>query len=139
MDGNDVIAMYAATRYALDEMASGGGPFFIEAVTYRMGAHTTSDDPTRYRTDDEVATWEARDPLARLRAHLEQRGELDGEFRAAVDAEAAEMTARTRTALVALTAGPFEEIFEDIYASANSQVERDRADRAAYVQRGGAA
>ena len=135
VDGNDLLAMYAATRYALDEMA-GGGPFLIEAVTYRMGAHTTSDDPTRYRTDAEVAEWEAKDPIARVRAHLESVGEIDGEFAAQVDAEAAEMTARTRTALVGLTAGPFEEIFDGVYASPHAHVERDRAERAAYVQRG---
>ena len=136
VDGNDLLATYAATRYALDEMAGGGGPFLIEAVTYRMGAHTTSDDPTRYRTDGEVAEWAAKDPIARLRAYLEQQGEFDGEFAAQVDEDAAEMTARTRTALIAAAAGPFEEIFDGVYASPHSQVDRDRAERAAYLQRG---
>ena len=68
VDGNDVLAVLAATRIALDRARRGDGPTFIEAVTYRLGPHTTADDPKRYRTDDELAEWRARDPLTRVLA-----------------------------------------------------------------------
>src|SRR5699024_8242214 len=74
VDGNDVIACYAVTAAAVERAHSGGGPTLIEAVTYRMGAHTTSDDPTRYRTAAEEDQWRRRDPLERLRTHLEAEG-----------------------------------------------------------------
>ena len=74
VDGNDLLAVYAATREAVERARQGKGPTFIEAVTYRMSVHTTADDPKRYRTDDEVAVWEKRDPLLRLRRYLLDKG-----------------------------------------------------------------
>lgn len=74
VDGNDVLASYAVSKVALDEARAGEGPRAIEAMTYRMGAHTTSDDPTKYRTSDEEQSWARRDPIARMRAYLEARG-----------------------------------------------------------------
>ena len=74
IDGNDVFAVYSAAIEALDRARSGGGPTLIEAVTYRLGDHTTADDASRYRGDDEVAKWAARDPILRLRRYLESRG-----------------------------------------------------------------
>jgi len=72
VDGNDVIAVYREVKAALEKARGGGGPTLIEALTYRLGAHTTSDDPTRYRPPDELKEWrEKRDPLARMRAYLE--------------------------------------------------------------------
>ncbi|MCC4268986.1 MULTISPECIES: thiamine pyrophosphate-dependent enzyme [Microbacterium] len=92
IDGNDVLASYAVTRRVLDEARSGEGPRAIEAMTYRIGAHTTSDDPTKYRTSDEEQLWAQRDPIARMRAFLEHRGapftlfdEVDAEAAAAAD------------------------------------------------------
>ena len=73
VDGNDVLAMYAASRIYLDEARAGGGPRFIEALTYRMGAHTTSDDPTKYREDAEMQRWAGRDPIAQFEAYLRPR------------------------------------------------------------------
>ena len=70
VDGNDVLAMYVATSYALERARKGEGPTLIEAVTYRLGPHTTSDDPTIYRSDDEVKVWEKRDPLIRFKQYL---------------------------------------------------------------------
>ena len=70
IDGNDVLASYAVTRAALDNARNGQGPTLIEAYTYRMGAHTSSDDPTRYRIASEVESWKAKDPIARLKAFL---------------------------------------------------------------------
>ena len=80
VDGNDVLAVYAAVREALDRARSGGGPTLVEAVTYRMGHHTTSDDATRYRTEDEVKAWEPRDPLRRFRIYLRTKGLSDDAY-----------------------------------------------------------
>src|SRR5262249_690307 len=80
VDGNDVLAVIAATREAVERARKGGGPTFIEAVTFRMGGHSSSDDPTRYRDAELVAYWEKRDPLVRLRAFLRAEGQLaDGD------------------------------------------------------------
>lgn len=73
VDGNDVLACLAVTRSALERARRGEGPTLVEAFTYRMGAHTTSDDPTKYRADEERASWEAKDPILRLRTYLERR------------------------------------------------------------------
>jgi pyruvate dehydrogenase E1 component alpha subunit len=77
VDGNDVFAVWAAATEALERARSGGGPTLIEAVTYRIGDHTTADDATRYRSEEEVASWQARDPIARLRSYLDARGLWD--------------------------------------------------------------
>jgi pyruvate dehydrogenase E1 component alpha subunit len=77
VDGNDALAVYKVTKEALDRARSGGGPSFIEAVTYRMLMHTTADDPTRYRTDDELKEWTEKDPLIRFRKYITDRGLWD--------------------------------------------------------------
>jgi pyruvate dehydrogenase E1 component alpha subunit len=74
VDGNDILAVYRAMREALDRARSGGGPVFIECVTYRMADHTTADDAARYRSPEEVASWGARDPILRLERFMEKRG-----------------------------------------------------------------
>jgi pyruvate dehydrogenase E1 component alpha subunit len=79
VDGNDIFAVYAAVRMAADRARSGAGPTLIEGLTYRLGAHTTSDDPSRYRTDAEVKQWETRDPLLRLERYLVGKGLLTPE------------------------------------------------------------
>jgi len=73
VDGNDVLAVYAAAHEAVDRARAGDGPTLIECVTYRLGVHTTADDPTKYRADEEVAMWEQKDPLTRFRTYLEKR------------------------------------------------------------------
>jgi pyruvate dehydrogenase E1 component alpha subunit len=84
VDGNDIFAVYAAVSMAAEKARKGGGPVLIEGLTYRLGAHTTSDDPTKYRTDEEVHQWEARDPLLRLERYLECRKLLSAETAAAI-------------------------------------------------------
>ena len=79
IDGNDVFAAYAAARLAADRARSGDGPTLIEGLTYRLGAHTTSDDPTKYRSDEEVKLWETRDPLLRLERYLLRTENLTAE------------------------------------------------------------
>src|SRR5258705_3422652 len=89
VDGNDVLAVYAASREAVDRARAGEGPTLIECVTYRLGMHTTADDPTKYRSDLEVAMWEQKDPLTRFRAYLEKRNLLEEGLEQRVDDEIA--------------------------------------------------
>jgi pyruvate dehydrogenase E1 component alpha subunit len=91
VDGNDVFAVYAATKEAREKAVSGGGPTLIEAFTYRFGPHTTADDPNKYRENAEVEEWKARDPLARLEKYLQKNGlwSEDLERTAKAEAEAA--------------------------------------------------
>ena len=96
VDGNDVFAVKAVTEQALQRAREGGGPTLIEAFTYRMGAHTTTDDPTRYRASGEVESWRARDPLARVEAYLRSNGIADDAFFDAIAAEADELGERVR-------------------------------------------
>ncbi|MDR6868847.1 pyruvate dehydrogenase E1 component alpha subunit [Microbacterium resistens] len=131
VDGNDVLASYAVTRRALDEARAGDGPRAIEAVTYRMGAHTTSDDPTKYRGDDEESEWAERDPIARMRAYLEARGASGALFDdVEAEAEAAADDLRTRT--VVLEGPTPERMFAGIYSDPHPLVEEQRAARARY-------
>src|SRR4029079_1855590 len=88
VDGNDVLACYAVTKRALDDARHGQGPSLIEAYTYRMGAHTTSDDPTRYRIASEVEAWQAKDPIKRLRAFLTKQDMAREDYFDAIDEEA---------------------------------------------------
>src|SRR3989442_11529265 len=89
VDGNDVLAVYAAARAAVDRARAGDGPTLIECVTYRLGVHTTADDPTKYRTDEEGAMWEQKDPLTRFRAYLEKKDLLEDGLEQRVDEEIA--------------------------------------------------
>jgi pyruvate dehydrogenase E1 component subunit alpha len=89
VDGNDVLAVVAASREAVARARAGDGPTLIECVTYRLGVHTTADDPTRYRSAEELAAWERKDPLTRFTAHLRMRGLLDEGLEQEVEAEIA--------------------------------------------------
>ena len=132
VDGNDVLASYAVTRAALERARSGQGPTLIEAFTYRMGAHTTSDDPTKYRIAAEVDAWKAKDPIDRLRKHLVAEQLADETWLAEVDAEADELAARIRTECQQMANPPHEEMFDHVYADPHPLVERERAAFAAY-------
>jgi pyruvate dehydrogenase E1 component alpha subunit len=94
VDGNDVLAVYAAAREAVERARAGDGPTLIECVTYRLGVHTTADDPTKYRSEAEVAMWEQKDPLTRFRAYLEKRNLLEEGLEQRVDDEIAEAIRR---------------------------------------------
>ncbi|HEV2345574.1 MAG TPA: pyruvate dehydrogenase (acetyl-transferring) E1 component subunit alpha [Actinocrinis sp.] len=133
VDGNDVFACLAVTRAALDRARSGEGPMLIEAYTYRMGAHTTSDDPTRYRGNDEVELWRARDPIARLRAHLVREGLADDEFFAGIDAEADALAAQIRAGCLALPDPQPLSMFDHAYAEPHQQIDAERAWLASYL------
>ena len=131
VDGNDVLASYAVSRVALDEARVGGGPRAIEAVTYRLGAHTTSDDPTKYRGSDEEESWARRDPIARMRAFLENRG-AGGQFFADVEAEAADAAEDLRARSVELGAPSADKIFDHVYSEPHPLIDEQKAWRAAY-------
>ncbi|MDH3731424.1 MAG: thiamine pyrophosphate-dependent enzyme, partial [Acidimicrobiia bacterium] len=87
VDGNDLFAVFVATRDAVARARRGEGPTLIEALTYRIGPHTTSDDPGRYRDDSEVVRWRGRDPLLRVRLYLESSGEWDADRQAQIEEE----------------------------------------------------
>ncbi|SHD78197.1 pyruvate dehydrogenase (acetyl-transferring) E1 component subunit alpha [Schnuerera ultunensis] len=80
VDGNDIFAVYSATKEAIERARKGGGPTLIEAFTYRLGAHTTSDDPTKYRKDEEVEKWKEKDPIVRFKKYLQNKGILTDEW-----------------------------------------------------------
>jgi len=126
VDGNDVLASYAVSRALLDETRSGAGPRAIEAVTYRMGAHTTSDDPTKYRHSDEEQRWAQRDPIARMRAFLEGRGAPASLFEQ-TDAEAADAAEDLRSRAVALTSPERSLIFDHVYSDPHPLMVEQRA------------
>lgn len=133
VDGNDVLACLAAMRWALDNARRGRGPVFIEAVTYRMGPHTTSDDPTRYRDKDEVESWKRRDPITRLEAYLRAQDLLDDEFVAQVQADADRYTAGMReAALGAVTRAPIT-VLDNVYAEPHRGLDEQRTRFAAYL------
>lgn len=127
VDGNDVLASYAATAEALDRARSGGGPTLIEAFTYRMGAHTTSDDPSRYRTSVEEDYWRERDPITRLRGYLLSSGQADDAFLAEVEAAAEELATSTREYCRALVAEDPASMFDHVYQAPHPQVAAERA------------
>ncbi len=131
VDGNDVLASYAVTRRALDEARVGGGPQAIEALTYRMGAHTTSDDPTKYRTSDEEAGWARRDPIARMRTYLEGRGASEELFRD-VDAEAAAVADDARVRTTQLGGIERDTMFAHVYSEPHPLIDEQRAWLAGY-------
>ena len=126
VDGNDVLASYAATAEALRRARSGGGPTMIEAVTYRMGAHTTSDDPTKYRSREEEERWRRRDPIDRVRALLRAEGTQE-EFFTGADHEAERLADQVRSYVRALRPPERETMFDHVYASDHSLVQRERA------------
>ena len=132
VDGNDVLAVLAVTRAALAAAREGQGPTFIEAFTYRMGAHTTSDDPTRYRLASELEEWKLRDPIARLKAHLSRSGIADAAFFAAVDAEGDELAARIRKGTLEMADPAPTEMFDSVYAEQTPHLAAQRAEFVAY-------
>ncbi len=127
VDGNDVLAVYAVTQVALDRARRGDGPTLIEAYTYRMGPHTTSDDPTRYRTASEVEEWKERDPIARLAAYILSSGAGDEAFLAEVNAESDALGAQVRADCLAIPDPEPVTLFDHVYVDPHAQIEEERA------------
>jgi pyruvate dehydrogenase E1 component alpha subunit len=133
VDGNDVLAVLAVARAALARAREGSGPTLIEAYTYRMGAHTTSDDPTRYRLAAELETWKLKDPIERVKAYLSRTGAADAGFFADVDAAADELAAHLRTGCLALSDPDPLSLFDHVYATGSSLLDGEREEMAAYL------
>jgi pyruvate dehydrogenase E1 component alpha subunit len=133
VDGNDVFACLAVTRKAMQAAREGQGPTLIEAFTYRMGAHTTTDDPTRYRLATELEAWKLKDPLERVKAYLVRTGAAEPEFFEAVDQEAAQIGKQVRTACVAMPDPQPLAMFENVYAEPSPLVTAEREEFAAYL------
>jgi len=133
VDGNDVLGVLAVTRQAVARAREGGGPSFIEAITYRMGPHTTADDPTRYRTAAETEQWKARDPIDRMRRLLEREGLYDADVEARVQAKSDEVAARLRSATLELPNPGPETLFDHVYATAHPLLEAQRREHAQYL------
>ncbi|ATG50526.1 pyruvate dehydrogenase (acetyl-transferring) E1 component subunit alpha [Brachybacterium vulturis] len=126
VDGNDVLAVRAASLLAAQHIRAGKGPMFIEAVTYRLGPHTTSDDPTRYREEKELEHWRRRCPLGRLERHLEQLGAPVGELRTEAEQRSQEATTAMQEAVAALPSPAPESMFENVLSTEHPGLLRQR-------------
>ena len=133
VDGNDVLACYAVTRAALDHARQGQGPTLIEAYTYRMGAHTTSDDPTRYRIASEVEAWQAKDPILRIRRFLSVHGIADEDFFGEVDEQARVESVRLRERVLEMPDPDPISLFDHAYPHGSPEVDEERAQFARYM------
>jgi len=132
VDGNDVLAVHAAGREAVERARAGEGPTLIECVTYRLGVHTTADDPTKYRSAEEVAEWERKDPLTRFTAYLQKRNLLEEGLEERVDAEIAEAVARFE----ALPPPDALTMFDHVYAARPPDLEAQRDELAERLREG---
>ncbi|HEY6933567.1 MAG TPA: pyruvate dehydrogenase (acetyl-transferring) E1 component subunit alpha [Marmoricola sp.] len=133
VDGNDVLACYAVTQAALNRAREGSGPTFVEAYTYRMGAHTTTDDPTRYRMSADVEHWKLKDPIARVEAYLKRNGLADPEFFDSVTEEANQLGAHLREGCKALPDPSPLSVFDQVYVEQTDELVAERDGFAAYL------
>jgi 2-oxoisovalerate dehydrogenase E1 component alpha subunit len=133
VDGNDVLASYAVTRKALDDARHGQGPSLIEAYTYRMGAHTTSDDPTRYRIASEVEAWQAKDPILRMRLFLQKQQLGDDAFFDEVDEEARTTALHLRERVLSMPDPQPLTMFDNVYPNGSPELDEQREQYAAYL------
>ncbi len=127
VDGNDILAVIAVTKAALERARSGAGPTLIEAFTYRMAAHTTSDDPTRYRHENDLQNWKLRDPIERLKVMLARNGIADRNFFDAIETEADAWAQTLRTAVRNMPEPAPESIFDNVYAESHEALDLQRA------------
>jgi pyruvate dehydrogenase E1 component alpha subunit len=134
IDGNDLLSAYAATREAREKALAGGGPTLIEAVTYRFGPHTTADDPTKYRKEEEVEEWKGLDPVVRLKKYLSGKGlwseDREGEFRR----EAEERINRAVQEAEKITPPSVEDIFRYTYAEMTPVLKDQLSDYRAFLR-----
>jgi pyruvate dehydrogenase E1 component alpha subunit len=137
VDGNDLFAVYAVTHEAVERARRGQGPSLIEAYTYRLGAHTTADDPTKYRADAELAEWRPRDPLLRVQKYLEQRGQWSAAWeQQQVDACTAEVEQAMAEA-AAVPPPPPQDMFRYMYSTMTpALLEQEAALLASLPQKG---
>jgi pyruvate dehydrogenase E1 component alpha subunit len=132
VDGNDVLASYAVTRAALDHARHGQGPTLVEAYTYRMGAHTTSDDPTRYRIASEVDAWLAKDPIKRFRSFLEKQQIADVAYFDEIDEQARVEAVDLRERVLSMPDPKPVTLFDHVYPNGSPRLDEQRAEFASY-------
>jgi len=133
VDGNDVLACLAVSREALQRARDGEGPTLVEAFTYRMGAHTTSDDPTRYRLDAELEHWKLKDPIERVKAYMVRNDIADQAFFDDLTAQADELAERLRTQCRELPDPEPTSIFDHVYVEPTTQLVAQRDEMARYL------
>jgi 2-oxoisovalerate dehydrogenase E1 component alpha subunit len=133
VDGNDVFACLAVTRKAMQAARDGQGPTLIEAYTYRMGAHTTTDDPTRYRLATELEAWKLKDPVQRVKAYLVRTGSADAAFFEGIEEEAAQVGKRVRRACLEMPDPAPLAMFENVYGEPTVLLREEREQYAAYL------
>ncbi|PMD04837.1 pyruvate dehydrogenase (acetyl-transferring) E1 component subunit alpha [Brevibacterium paucivorans] len=133
VDGNDILAVYSVCRAYADRIRSGQGPMLIEAYTYRMGAHTTADDPTKYRDSAEVDAWKPKDPILRVRKYLENTNDVDAAFFTAIDDEADALAERIRSACVNMAPPPVDEIFDSVFVEPHPMIEEEQREYKEYL------
>ena len=126
VDGNDILAMMCATKEATERARNGAGPTLIEAVTFRMSLHTTADDPTVYRNEDEVKMWESRCPILRFATYLTKKGLLDSGAIEETLAACEEDAIKARNAFYAMPPAKPEEIFDHLYESMPKELQAQR-------------
>jgi 2-oxoisovalerate dehydrogenase E1 component alpha subunit len=133
VDGNDVLASYAVSKAALQRAREGQGPTFVEAYTYRMGAHTTTDDPTRYRLSEDLEHWKLKDPIQRVKVYLTRNGLVDQDFFDEIDNEAEKLGEHLREGCRALPEPRILDIFDHVYAEGSPEIDAQRDGFAAYL------
>jgi len=133
VDGNDVLACYAVTKKHMDDARSGKGPSLIEALTYRIGSHTTSDDPSKYRDPAEVAEWAAKDPIIRFERFLRKQG-IGQDFFDEVKIAGDELAADLREKTFAMTEPPMELMFDHVYSEPHPLIDEQKAWLQAYEE-----
>jgi pyruvate dehydrogenase E1 component alpha subunit len=126
VDGNDVLACYAVTKKHMDDARAGLGPTLIEALTYRIGAHTTSDDPSKYRDPEELAHWQAKDPIIRFERFLRKQG-VGQDFFDEVEQAGNQLAAELREATFALQEPELELMFDHVYSEPHPVIDEQRA------------
>ena len=133
VDGNDVLAVHAVTQAALQRAREGSGPTLVEAYTYRMGAHTTTDDPTRYRLSEDLERWKLKDPIARVKAYLTRNGLVDNDYLDEVEDEAEMLGEHLREGCRALPEPNILDIFDQVYVEKTPELAAQQDQLAAYL------
>ncbi|MBP1769002.1 MAG: pyruvate dehydrogenase (acetyl-transferring) component, alpha subunit, partial [Candidatus Aminicenantes bacterium] len=134
-DGNDVLAMFALARKALEKARSGGGPTLIEAFTYRMGNHTTSDDASRYRQEAELKEWSRRDPIERFRLYLKGKGLWDEDFESRVQKEAEDLIGKAVEEAESIAPPRPEDLFIHTYKNMTPELSDQLAELRDFLKR----
>lgn len=134
VDGNDILAMYAATKEALEKARAGEGPTLIEAYTYRMANHTTSDDATKYRSEEEVKKWQKRDPIQRFRIYLKNKGIWSESFAKKVEEEAEATVSKAVEEAENTPLPSIEEIFTYTYKNMTPNLKEQQKELKAYLK-----